>query len=1545
MKLLCTIALLVLRHLHLISASDYCPHNGTTCIINSSITVLTVLVIDFKGDILVTGAGTCLTGNSLHIEATGSLRFESQSRAIARFGSIVLNGSAVSVVDKTSISAYSDIQILARAAQAQHLQISDGSSNSGHILIEGGSQIQCSAAHLKASQGISIVGPGTALTGTSLRIAATGSLKFENQSRLEAKSGGILLNGSAVSVVGKTSIKAYSDIQILAHAAKAQLLRTSDGFLRISDASTNSGDILIEGGSEIQADVAKLGASRSISIKGTSLTARTSIAICGYVDQATCAAGINLRDVKLESPSVVLDCNGSSVNIQGASTLGASDHTKAGPVNLTGKSISVEETVVVVARSVSVCASEQVTFSPVLWSAQFAWEHATSSFVQLQLTSQGSMVLGNENSTWRVSKLFASSKSLKVSDSSRIYTEGDSTCGNHGGSAVEDICSSALSSWPSWPGAWPQPTGRSQTAGGTENLTFDLVLLARAALELGTGVVLAPAASLLCAGGEAIMMDDTSIDASMRGCGQGQSPSGFSHSLPPSTWDDQVCGGAGGSHVGQGGRGSKFDSSTLTACRSPAPGEAYDRYDQNQEFLPTQGAGGGASGRKTMRNAFVDGQHASSGGGLIWLSGAGGLSFGRQTSLKADGASGSVEDGKFVSGGGAGGQVFIFVQDFIKTLGDFSISAAGGSIGCIHGSTGAAGGGGGGGFVGLHWTQKPSMQELEVIVHEWKDHVSVNVAGGGLGTKGPQGCDGWKNQEAAFGEDGLALSIINCAPGESGMLCAQCSAGNWSTGGSEPCRPCTNKPIGKGNYTKAGWYNKDCPYTCGVGLPNVLSNPKCLDPFDYALRFFGGTHGVLAIASGVFLVAVCLLLRSPHRKQRRRQLVDSQSCLQTASSSCNWAFCCLEGGRGCCGSHPARSIDGATRTHGHNEFEIPRERLKTHLTRVYFHGENREKSPWHLDSRLPVAIKQHVELRGWEKLANELKTLAEISRSQARTEAILRAVYPPLAPLYSRWLRAKRARRLRSHVHEFSEKERFFKNLKRELSMSFGCDSSATLGHLDFFDSRQDPFDWQPVSVRGEPWLLPAHGHGTYTDPWEIDIGDPLYNVGEDLRQAAVISTFNRIARVLTQVEIRDSGFVASLQRLHDKVEQSARRSGLGGKVQVVVTSHRQERSELAGQQAMLRMNQLTHSSDADVGADLGRPRVGSSGSGGSVTCQHEDSFSDLRTDAVDPRRVVRQQDQIPTSVSELSSGDNIRICLAFTNSIVSSKFNDGVSSASSTCSSSGKLLCLPALTTPLPREGSPEYSQYYKALRDVLCELSQFGAGRSSQLSQENREDGRQLRRLLLSWRDNSNDGRPEVALLTVVLLLAFDFMAFVLFFWILYKSSSVACMVWMFLPPLTQPLALCLGLAFLFSEDPALGRLFACMELFGIVNALLAFLVLVVLLLVESLVFDIIAVGTVSVAKCALFAAASAHVVNLEAARDFQADFVDNIFSDHGVEENDDENAPSPRRISEDGFLPEWQRPTSRGCSFRRESGSADNLDSGGFSQRRDTHQAHPF
>eukprot|EP00931_Biecheleriopsis_adriatica_P034498 TRINITY_DN19909_c0_g1_i1.p1 TRINITY_DN19909_c0_g1~~TRINITY_DN19909_c0_g1_i1.p1 ORF type:complete len:1589 (+),score=265.49 TRINITY_DN19909_c0_g1_i1:35-4768(+) len=1417
-----------------------------------------------------------------------------------------------------------------------------------------------------------------------LSVVASGSLLVQQAATVKGRD--LLLNASAVSIVNGSSLQALGQVHIVTDAKpsaasqQAELLRFRrlERKHRIGDPPPlGRGEVLFDA-STVSANSVLISSAVGVSIKGPDVThiAHQSFVVGASMQNGNCTNGLTLQDASVHSALIDLSCNLSKVRLLGNMEL--SVHDPDGNVRISGQSIEVDDGVSMFSPTIDVSADQHIGFHGKLPGFTGSKPPSTSQPSKLSMTTQGNMVAGHQNDTWQLSGMFASGFTVKIRDWSKINVQGQTSCMNKGGSTVEDRCEAVLSSWPPWLGAWPANTGTSSSVGATANLSFDLTLVARDTLIIATGSQMRAASSLLCSGNELEMMDSSKVDASGRGCPHDE---GISPGLMPDAKDRLLCGAGGGAHVGQGGFGSSFDSASLTPCKSTHSGPAYDRQDY-RVLLPTQGASGGGSDGKTSTFSSLASRPEpiglpvfSAGGGLIWLSGSHSVQFGKRVVLNADGMPGNVvpvEEGRArVSGAGAGGQVFIFSKGDVRAAGAHStdaldkarLSAAGGAVSCTRNANpGAAGGAGGGGFVGLHWTNRPAPPDPG-LPGLFRINPSpgpppagqgfvVDVSGGMVAQDETQDC-AWSvpasGQQAAYGQTGLAASLVNCPNGSANLFCELCPPGTWSNGSFQSCRPCHNKPS-KGNYTKWGWYNDKCPFDCSVGVPNVASNPKCLDPLDYALRFFGGTKGLLAIAASIFLAALLLLWRGSAKGNRTRQARSrgiSESTFITDNfdqpQSHRW-FCTPSDARAkccfCCRRHRS-GANGETDTlppaesrgtgSSGEEMMLPSEQLPFHVCRVYFQGDNRVQSPWSLSRTLPASVEQLVAPEQWLRLAASASSLAEISAFDARLDAVLVVLYPPLAPLAARWMRLRRARKLCSLVREFSEgqseQSSFWKPIRArglragELSMAFGCDRSATLGHLDFFDSSRSRLDWAPVNLRHEAWLLPAHGHGTYADPYELDIKDPLSTCLEQgdfgpHAVCSVIATFNRISRTLSEEELQSGHGSSLLQRLRDTVERCAERcGGLRGCVQVVVVAMERELQQEDQPVTATPSEQGASLQEGPSSARRGSSRMPSFAL--SQSLQDQVSFSDLvqqqRPRQTVPRRPAKRQrhavEESTQSIGRLGLGHDLRLCLAFAQfpSLADVHSPLGIGSPGSPSSPTGmggarssletRSDVPQTLTTPMSHQGlcrliqsrgHPSEGFGSRQLTNVVSPSASHSSAHSarSSMASEKPQCIQQLRRFLLSWRNKAED-RPAVALLTVLLLLAFDLMAFVLVFWILFKTSLMACTVWIFLPPLAQPLAIIVGPIFLFTEDPSLGRLFASLELLGTINAILALLVLILLLLVDSLLFDFGALSIVAVAKGILFAAASAHVANLEAARDLsfadtsQADFVGRILS----------------------------------------------------------------
>ncbi|CAJ1364618.1 unnamed protein product [Effrenium voratum] len=1178
------------------------------------------------------------------------------------------------------------------------------------------------------------------------------------------------------------------------------------------------GDVVLRGSSVslIQSTVSVPGALELLSNASGSCKGR-SLRQDGKSADDAATVGIQISDSSLQGGNIKVSANQSDVEVKGSSNLTIKDPTAK--LEITGNTVLASGgTATLSAAWIVVSAAQDMVFEVAIPGIV---TKTAEKPAHVDVAAQGHLTLGNCSSTWSLSRLHASADSLELGEGSKLNVQSYSTCGHRGGSSVVDRCRVALAAT-----QWPPIVNDS-------NVSFDLVLLARTSLTIHEKAQLQAASVLVCSASVALE-DFSSIDVSGRGCSANivsQPAAGRTIKGP-----DKLLLAGGGTHVGRGGDGGWFNSrDVLTDTDTVPETPEYDRYKETPWLLPTQGASAGAIGEmsiwhKDKLKVF------SAGGGLIWLSGLNGVSFGKTVRLNADGKDGLARVGDasqiYASAGGAGGQVLLFAGGLKGVPPD--ISAAGGKGACIkQAAVGLVSGGGGGGFVGLNWTRPTWMSHLPL---------SVSVAGGGLGVDQStmQPCSFVLPQtgkvEATRGSCGQALSVLPCPPGSAGLFCAPCGAGLYSLGGLGVCQTC--KPIPeRGHYVNitGGCVTSSCPYSCGVGVPNVASNPSCLDPVEYALSFFGGLKGMLGILAGIVFTASLLLWRRRKTSNLSRPLIEVRE-VGTGNVAARLVNRCL-----------ASQCE---------MFQVSREHLPFHICRVYLQGENTAEVPWHLRSEVPVPVQDLVIPDRWQALAKVVNEAAHVPRFSARCEALLWRLYPPLAPPLARRFRLSRAGELLRAVAEQGEAtERLWKPIRLpggELFVRFGCDAHATLAHLDFLDFELSRLDWAPVNLQKEAWLIPVQGHGTFAEPFAVDIGDPVLQRLEHTNFGptavlSVISTFNRAARRICKDDLHSSDD-DSLQELHEKVEQCAAQCGLAGCVQVLAIASKGAR-ERSTTRSSTQRSSLTQESPAGSFIDL----VG--------------------------------EEQEPGSPSRASGPkQELRLCLVFT------QFSSLASISQSSDCGGG------ALATP----------SSHKEMNDIL-RSSAGSIGEASPVRTDQACGIKGLQRMLLKWGSVGSHDATIGTLVSLTCLLALDLMAFVLVFWILYKTSSVAGFVWICFPPLVQPLALVLGPLFLLSEDPDLGRLFALLELFGACNAAFSLLVMVVLLLLDSLLFDIVAMAVVICIKAMLFSAAGAHVAQLEAANDLsfmgtpQSDFVAGIFArssgteDPGLHDSVHDNSPT--------------------------------------------------
>ncbi|CAK0893986.1 unnamed protein product [Prorocentrum cordatum] len=286
-------------------------------------------------------------------------------------------------------------------------------------------------------------------------------------------------------------------------------------------------------------------------------------------------------------------------------------------------------------------------------------------------------------------------------------------------------------------------------------------------------------------------------------------------------------------------------------------------------------------------------------------------------------------------------------------------------------------------------------------------------------------------------------------------------------------------------------------------------NPLCRNASGYVFRFFGGLQGLLIILSSLAFFSVLLLTR--HAGWRKRGMGRIRSAMRTGQTLC--ACCRRWGGPRCCCSRQARERCGSAGSGGvtddidQSTFRFQKKHAPYHTCRVYLGGQNRRCCRWILSASAPPAVEALVDAGRWESLAAEVNAATAVPSAEVFWERLLGVVYPPLAEVYARHRRLRRAQRLRDRARGYSEASRaagqpeFWRPRQiharvesaGRLVMAFGCDAGATLGYLDFFDfSRSPARDWAPVDLRQEVHLLVAHGDGSFLEPFELDIGDPV---------------------------------------------------------------------------------------------------------------------------------------------------------------------------------------------------------------------------------------------------------------------------------------------------------------------------------------------------------------------------------------------------------------------------------------------------------------------
>lgn len=1271
-------------------------------------------------------------------------------------------------------------------------------------------------------------------------------------------------------------------------------------------------------------NAAGIAAHENLILSGSQLEIGTTLKSGGHV-----ALGVEMVDDKCDSidisgttvtgASLTMRCQEGTVDVKGTTLTVVQEAHLGNGIIIEASNINMDADTKVQANGLTVEAANDAKIIAGHLGG-LPGNGSTTVLNSFRAFARGHMDLGSQNAHWTVRKFTAAAQNVVIKAGHTIEAL-DTSCQNQK-SMITDRCNRALQAWP--PDEPVTAAGahadKIAHAASDPDVSFDFVAVASEDLRIEDGARAYGSAMFLCAGGDGIIGELATMDASWRGCsaeeGAGRGATNTSKGAN--------CGAGGASNLGRGGHGVLYGALSATACANP--GLQYDMR-HHPGYLPTQTASGGGCGVTTTPCDKELGGY-SHGGGLIWIHVQHQLSIEKGTKILADGNRGkqiaeTENSSSTVSGGGAGGQVFLYAATLtVKKDSPITVSAQGGSVMC---SNSVAGGAGGGGFVGLGLLgdRKASVT----------DGLNVNVDSGGFG----DACSNFNFPESGerlvFGTSGLAASLAACDAGHAGIFCLECPLGRWNAEGGNLCHACDNKPESNSEYTKTAVTTPVCPYRCVAGVPEVGSNPECLDVLPYIFEFFGGTTGVLVIL-GLLVVVIALLLW-----RRARFGIRSGQTVKTADSFSRVRSCML-----CELLRYLQEVLAVFSSHASPDglLWFSKEQLPYHVCRIWMCGNNSFQNPWGFDEVVPIGLEDLVVSDRWAQFAREANRLAKIKRCELWVQRLLKVIYPPAAPVYAARRRRKRAAKLRKCTNAYSEGSgshlAIWKPIRARgnagngaLAMAFGFDSGATLGYVDFLDFSRSQLDWAPVDLKNEVRFIVAHGDGSYVEPFSLDASDPLLqHLGHmGLGEAAVygvVSVFNANARFLRSDALQEGSASPVLMSLRKAVDQCAERCGLDGLVHVLVVP-----------QQNMKYWHLASSPEASPELrPTATPDTRSVGTYPMRAIGTGHSFSDLI-----PSHRLSRQPSPHFGISELrqpsySSGPTARqvrskiqwrLCLAFTDR--NANFHDISYSqgglAASVCGVRGG-----GMTSPM---ACANLSDQLAWSLEQAADAHRLGARKLPRWYSCAQRLGSRLLASRISARSGRKLATPATLILLVFVSLMFtDFLLFLLMWSLLESMQGAFLWVWLLVPPFTQPLAFVMGPLTLLLELPRLGRLFALMVAFGFLNAGITMLLLLISQ-VDSWAFHVLGCVSICVVKAVLILCANAHIRGLEAALDLsfinthQADTVCVLISGEpsspdlvGPSSGDRRPSRGPRRsrlLSEDGRQMLRQTTNSTSCS----------------------------
>eukprot|EP00927_Polykrikos_kofoidii_P045910 TRINITY_DN40063_c0_g1_i1.p1 TRINITY_DN40063_c0_g1~~TRINITY_DN40063_c0_g1_i1.p1 ORF type:complete len:1442 (-),score=122.28 TRINITY_DN40063_c0_g1_i1:119-4444(-) len=1212
----------------------------------------------------------------------------------------------------------------------------------------------------------------------------------------------------------------------------------------------------------------------------------------------SCSGGVDVKGrISLRARKISIQCPDGDVHFSDRSL--AQDSSGNGTLDVKARSLFGGSDVSISFANVDVSAARDVElhFSSInsAFLARECRAHSvivnttnteTITWTSLNISSQSDIVISPPaDSRWHVSFLALAANAISLENTYIITDMSKTTACHNNQSSHSDACRHILKQWDDGVGDILDATNSSAL-----NVSFDGAIVARTEIKV-TDTKLLAASMLVCSGGRSLYTGST-FDVTGRGCRPGVGVGAGS------TRESSVeCGGSGASHLGSGGWGVGVQGTHVIASASPAR-----PYDFLGEMLPTAAASGGGCGVPTAVCSKISSAGRvmlqSAGGGLLWVS-ANPLVVVGSVSLKADAADGDlvspVTSG--VSGGGSGGQIIIFVSSLqvhnrsdTTADGQLKLSARGGHGACTNTR---ASGGGGGGFIGLK-TGGDASDNINT------GSISIDVSGGTL----PETCDalGPAAAQRAAAEPGFQDSLEPCKPGYAGFFCSACTISQYSEDGKH-CYQCDNKPR-NAIYAASAWPNKTCMYKCPSGTQDVAYNPRCLTGIAYALSVFGGKIGLGVAFSCFILLSLCVLCRRkwPTQTQSRMSLLPS-------SFAHNGGLCrriASRINRACCPRpHVDRDIRANSRNDNHLRVNFHAEHLPYHVCRAYLSGQNREGHSWALDPLPPPQFEHLVVHKAWSDFASEVNLLARMPNRSTRVQRLFWCIHPLVAIVWERHCRRKRAKSLRACTERFSqgsdgrqslwalppEHATDNTNTAPRLTVIFGSDEGATLGYLDVLDFSRSQLDFAPVDLRFEVRLFVAHGHGSYEEPYAINIRDPLvHHLSQtDLGNHAVcsvISTFNRIARRVRASTSGDMMRCPLVHLLQSKVKKVASHCGLEDFVQVIlmelpasgVSEESVSDSTFMSSYSVQRESEVKDRFHAD-----------------------QPSFSDLvRSEAAAGGNRIRERFRAQSSKSNDVESE-YKLCLVFTDRTSLPRLNEPQD-----CQLRSPRRRWAGFSSPMAQRTLVKYlirrnTQFgppWTEGTNVNDDDSEGGASSADDVAMD--AHGRLvgsgtlsapicLRCRYFPLGVHCRDSRSAVIFLALLLLFIVNILLNILACFSLFVLRWYSFVVWNTWPPFTPVVDVGVGIYFLLTDSPWVGRIYTLLVLLGI-PGLVATTLFVVYSQADALVFQLVVLAAAATVRAALSFVANLRVGDLEAGLDLafaeasQADFLVRVLSTNG-------------------------------------------------------------